>query len=41
VQEAVLVEADVDECGLEAGQDVVDLALVDVPTIERLPLRSM
>jgi hypothetical protein len=30
VQEAVLVEADVDERGLEAGQDVVDLALVDV-----------
>ena len=31
VQEAVLVEADVDERRLEAGQDVVDLALVDVP----------
>jgi hypothetical protein len=30
VQEAVLLEADVDERGLEAGQDVVDLALVDV-----------
>ena len=30
VQEAVLVEADVDEGGLEAGQDVVDDALVDV-----------
>ena len=30
VQEAVLVEADVDERGLEAGQDVVDAALVDV-----------
>jgi hypothetical protein len=30
VQEAVLVEADVHEGGLEAGQDVVDLALVDV-----------
>jgi hypothetical protein len=30
VQEAVLVEADVDEGGLEPGQDVVDLALVDV-----------
>ena len=30
VQEAVLVEADVDERGLQAGQDVVDLALVDV-----------
>ena len=30
VQEAVLLEPDVDEGGLEAGQDVVDLALVDV-----------
>ncbi len=30
VQEAVLVEPDVDERGLEAGQHVVDLALVDV-----------
>ncbi len=30
VEEAVLVEADVHERGLEAGQDVVDLALVDV-----------
>ena len=30
VQEAVLVQADVDEGGLEAGQDVVDPALVDV-----------
>src|SRR5918995_236135 len=30
VQEAVLVEADVDEGGLGAGQDVVDDALVDV-----------
>ena len=30
VQEAVLVEADVDERGLQPGQDVVDLALVDV-----------
>ncbi len=30
VQEAVLVEADVDEGRLEPGQDVVDLALVDV-----------
>ena len=30
VQEAVLLEADVHERGLEAGQDVVDLALVDV-----------
>ena len=31
VEEAVLVEADVDERGLQPGQDVVDLALVDVP----------
>ena len=30
MEEAVLVEADVHERGLEAGQDVVDLALVDV-----------
>jgi hypothetical protein len=30
VQEAVLVEADVDERRLEAGQDVVDAPLVDV-----------
>jgi hypothetical protein len=30
VQEPVLLEADVDERGLEPGQDVVDLALVDV-----------
>ena len=30
VQEPVLVEPDVDEGGLEAGQDVVDAALVDV-----------
>ena len=30
VQEAVLLEADVDEGGLESGEDVVDLALVDV-----------
>src|SRR5205085_5345350 len=30
VQEAVLVEADVDEGGLEAGEDVVHPALVDV-----------
>ena len=30
VQEAVLVEPDVDERRLEPGQDVVDLALVDV-----------
>ncbi len=30
VQEAVLLQADVHERGLEAGKDVVDLALVDV-----------
>jgi hypothetical protein len=30
VQEAVLVLPEVDERRLEAGQDVVDLALVDV-----------
>ena len=30
VQEAVLLQADVDEGGLQAGQDVVDPALVDV-----------
>ena len=30
VQEAVLLQADVDERGLEAGEDVVDPALVDV-----------
>ena len=30
VQEPVLVESDVDEGGLEAGQDVVDAAAVDV-----------
>ena len=30
VQEAVSLEADVDESGLHTGQDVVDLALVDV-----------
>src|SRR5215211_3692249 len=30
VEEAVLVEPDVDEGRLEAGQDVVDLALVDI-----------
>jgi hypothetical protein len=30
VEEAVALEADVDEGGLHAGQDVVDLALVDV-----------
>ncbi len=30
VQEPVLLEADVDEGGLEAGEDVVDAALVDV-----------
>src|SRR5262249_44328918 len=31
VEEAVLLEADLDEGGLHAGQDVVDGALVDVP----------
>jgi len=30
VQEAVLLQPDVDERGFEAGEDVVDLALVDV-----------
>ena len=30
VQEAVLLQADVDERGLQAGEDVVDPALVDV-----------
>jgi hypothetical protein len=30
VEEAVALEADVDEGGLHSGQDVVDLALVDV-----------
>src|SRR6202012_1858464 len=30
VQKAVLLQADVDERGFEAGEDVVDLALVDV-----------
>src|SRR6185503_3873061 len=30
VEEAVALEADVDEGGLHTGQDVVDLALVDV-----------
>ena len=29
-QEPVLLEADLDECGLHAGEDVVDLPLVDV-----------
>ena len=37
VQEAVLLEADVDERGLEAGQHVVDLALVDVADDRALP----
>ena len=30
MQEAVLLQADVDERGFQAGEDVVDLALVDV-----------
>src|SRR5262249_5651971 len=30
VEEAVLLEADLDECGLHPGQDVVDAAEVDV-----------
>ena len=40
VQEAVLLEADVDERGLEAGQDVVDLALVDVAD-DRAPAAAL
>ena len=40
VQEAVLVEADVDERGLEAGQDVVDAALVDVAD-DRAPAAAL
>ena len=37
VQEAVLVDADVDERGLEPGQDVVDPALVDVSDYRAAP----
>src|SRR5205085_12305394 len=37
VQEAVLLDADVDERGLEAGQDVVDPALVDVSDYRAAP----
>ena len=40
VQEAVLLEADVHERGLEAGQDVVDLALVDVAD-DRAPAAAL
>ena len=40
VQKAVLLEADVDEGGLEAGQDVVDLALVDVAD-DRAPAAAL
>ena len=40
VQEAVLVEPDVDERGLEAGQDVVDAALVDVAD-DRAPATAL
>src|SRR5205814_6503262 len=37
VQEAVLLDADVDERGLETGQDVVDPALVDVSDYRAAP----
>ena len=40
VQEAVLLQADVDERGLQAGQDVVDLALVDVAD-DRAPAAAL
>ena len=40
VQEAVALEADVDEGGLHAGQDVVDLALVDVAD-DRAPAAAL
>ena len=40
VQEAVLLEADVDERRLQAGQDVVDLALVDVAD-DRAPAAAL
>ena len=40
VQEPVLVEPDVDEGGLEAGQDVVDAALVDVAD-DRAPAAAL
>ena len=40
VQEAVALEADVDEGGLHAGKDVVDLALVDVAD-DRTPAAAL
>ena len=40
VQEAVLVEADVDEGGLQPGEDVVDAALVDVAD-DRAPAAAL
>ena len=40
VQEAVALEADIDEGGLHAGQDVVDLALVDVAD-DRAPAAAL
>ena len=40
VEEAVALEADVDEGGLHAGQDVVDLALVDVAD-DRAPAAAL
>src|SRR5207247_4162694 len=40
VQEAVLLEADLDERGLHAGEDVVDCALVDVAG-DRAALRAL
>jgi hypothetical protein len=41
VEEAVALEADVDEGGLHTGKDVVDLPLVDVADDRRRPRRSM
>ena len=40
VQEAVALEADVDEGGLHAGKDVVDLPLVDVAD-DRAPAAAL
>ena len=40
VEEAVLLEADLDECGLHAGEHVVDDALVDVAG-DRAPLGTL
>ena len=37
MQEAVLLDADVDERGLEAGQDIVHPALVDVSDYRAAP----